>query len=316
MTRMNPNESWDRDGFAVLPNILDPATVAGLREACEHALAQWRETSTADNQPGGFCHGPSAWVMLHLNHARYYTGRRALLTRVLNAIATPRAVEAVTQIMGEPPLFMQANYYIDPPEEATDRGGRWHRDCEFFAYGDTAVERRRFEEEAHPPRELHMHIPLVPTAAIGVVPGSHKRWDTPEQARARAAPYSEMPGGIRLPMEPGDIGLFHVNSIHRGYYEVGVPRRTLSVTFGAQSKHRPFDAEWWRKTRGYVASYQPWFRAPGYLAGVEPHTARLFQRFIDRYGEQWTEENLDAEAIGPARVEYFTEAAGELVNRI
>lgn len=304
---MTPREQWQRDGYFVLRNVLDPTTLGALREACEHALAQWRVESTPDNQPGGFCHGPSAWVMLHLNHIRYYKNRHELLGRVLNAIATPVAIDAITQIFEEPPAFMQANYYIDPPEIASDRGGRWHRDCEFFAYGKKDVERAMLLAEAQPPRELHMHIPLVPTAATGVVPGSHNRWDTPEEEYARAAtPYSYMPGGIRLPMTPGDIGFFHVNSIHRGYYEVGVPRRTIAVTFGALSKYRPFDVQWWKQVRGYVASFQPWCRTPHYLSGAEPHTVRLFQRFIDRYGDQWIPENLYPESIGPARVDYYT----------
>lgn len=302
---MSIESDWERDGYLVLRGVLDPTTIYALKEACDHALSQWRVNSSAESEPGPWWNNDEAWVMLHLNHAKYYEGRQELLARVLNAIATPTAIDAVTRVMRDDPVFMQANYYLDP-RQAFANGGHWHRDCQFFAGNDESIERRFFAEESDPPRELHMHIPLVSTRATGVVPGSHKRWDTPEQFfRRRHEAYGDFPGGIRLPMEPGDIGFFHVNSIHRGYYEVGVLRRTIAVTFGARSKYRPFDPVWWRNTRGYVASFQPWVCKPGYLAGAEPHTMRLFQRFIDTYGDQWKAENLNPEAIGPQRVEYF-----------
>lgn len=238
---MSIESDWDRDGYLALRGMLDPTTVYAVKEACDHALAQWQANSTADSEPGQWWNNAQAWVMLHLNHAKYYEGRQALLVRLLNAIATPTAIDAVTRVMRvmrDEPVFMQANYYLDP-SQAFANGGHWHRDCQFFAGNDEAVERRLFAEESDPPRELHMHIPLVATRATGVVPGSHKRWDTTEQFfRRRHDSCGDFPGGIRLPMEPGDIGLFHVNSIHRGYYEVGVPRRTIAVTFGARSKHR------------------------------------------------------------------------------
>jgi len=78
---------------------------------------------------------------------------------------------------------MQINYYIDPPGET--RIGGWHRDCQFFPGMDEEAQKRAVAEEADPPRELHMHIPLVPTHATEVVPGSHNRWDTPEEFQIR-----------------------------------------------------------------------------------------------------------------------------------
>jgi ectoine hydroxylase-related dioxygenase (phytanoyl-CoA dioxygenase family) len=303
---MTPAQRWQRDGYLLMPGVFDSARIARLREATEHAFAQWRASSIEANQPGGFAWGPSAWVMLHVNHARYYARRRELLTTILDAVADPVAVELASEMFGEPAMFMQANLYIDPPEVAYAGGGHWHRDCQFFSGGDKQVEQRLMEEEAHPPRELHLHIPLVPTEATGVVPGTHRRWDTAEEAQARAAdPRGAMPGGIRLPMAPGDLGLFHVNSIHRGYYEVGTPRHTIAITYGAASRGRPFDPQRWRDGKAYIATYQPWMRDADYLTGVQPATRAFFERFIDAYQDQWTADRLDAAIIGAERVAYF-----------
>lgn len=303
---MPHHTAWQRHGYLLLRDALNGVVVSALHEAAEHALAQWRAYSSADNQPGQFWASPDGWIVIHLNHPRYFVDRPEFLLRILDAIATPAAIDAITQIMREPPVFMQCNLYIDPPSKPTSNGGHWHRDCQFFAQGDETRERRLFEDEAEPPRELHMHIPLVSTQATGVVPGSHQRWDTPEESDIRRKnPTGEMPSGIRLPMCPGDIGFFHVNSLHRGYYEVGVPRRTIAITFGSRTKHRPFDPVWWKNTLGYVSTFQPWFRRPDYLGGVAPHTRALFNRFIDTYADQWRAENLNPEVIGAARMEYF-----------
>lgn len=302
---MSLRSHWQRDGYLVLPRVLEPTAVHALREAADHALAQWRANSSADSEPMSCWNSPEGWILIHLNHPKYYEARPELLARLLNAVATPAAIDAITQVMGEPPLFMQANFYLDPPVRSPSGGGHWHRDCQFFARGEFDEQRLR-ELEADPPRELHLHIPLEPTAASGIVPGSHARWDTPEElAVRRHNPSGDMPGGIRLHLQPGDLAMFHVNTIHRGYYEVGVPRRTIAVTFSAASRPRPFDPNWWKMTRGYVASFQPWFRKPGYLAGAEPHTLRLFQRYIDAYSHEWVASNLHPEAIGPQRLEYF-----------
>ena len=60
----------------------------------------------------------------------------------------------------------QINYYIDPPTPERDgRPGVWHRDG-FDNDGKLPDEDKAalLEELAYPPKELHLHIPLLPTA--------------------------------------------------------------------------------------------------------------------------------------------------------
>lgn len=200
--------------------------------------------------------------------------------------------------------MMQINYYIDPPGET--RIGGWHRDCQFYPGADEEAQKRALAEEADPPRELHMHIPLVPTQATEVVPGSHNRWDTPEEfaIRTKDATSDKMPGREIIQLQPGDLAFFHVNSLHRGMYLLGVKRRTIAVTFGRASSPRKATPEWMKAWRGYVATYQPWFLKPGYLDGCAPSTRAFFQRFIDVYRDSWTRENIAQ--LNAELQEYFT----------
>lgn len=200
--------------------------------------------------------------------------------------------------------MMQINYYIDPPGET--RIGGWHRDCQFFPGVDEEAQKRAIAEEADPPRELHMHIPLVPTQATEVVPGSHNRWDTPEehQIRTKDATSDKMPGRLVIQLQPGDLAFFHVNALHRGMYHKGVRRRTIAVTFGRASHPRKATPEMMKQWRGYVATYQPWFLKQGYLDGCAPSTRAFFQRFVDVYRDSWKPEYL--KELTPQLQEYFT----------
>lgn len=296
-------QQWQEQGYLVIPGVFDPARIAGLHELCESAYAQWREHSTPKNQPMSFAYGPRAWLLLHLNHAGYYQERPEWLARLLDAIAEPLALEILRDLFREEPVFMQANYYIDPPGESW--AGAWHRDSQFFTNGDEEKERADLAAEADPPRELHMHIPLVPTAATAVVPGSHLRWDTEEENRIRRHDPQAgiMPNGERLALQPGDLAFFHVNTLHRGYYEHGVPRRTIAVTLGRASHARGNSAQTMKEWRGYVATYQPWLLKPGYLEGTAPATREFFQHYIDTYGDTWKPEYL--ELLEPELQRYF-----------
>lgn len=78
-----------------------------------------------------------------------------------------------------------------------------------------------------------MQIALAPSADIEVVPGSHLRWDTPEEYAIRKAAggannrSNAMPGAVRVALDPGDAVLFNPMAIHRGRYHANRLRRTL-----------------------------------------------------------------------------------------
>lgn len=298
----NYRKKWQELGYLVIPNAVSNEQVERLREISERAYAQWRDESEPGSEPSNFHYQPSAWALLHLNHPKYYRDSPDDRAFLLDSIAMPFVVDLLDDIFEEEAVFMQSNLYVDPPSQ--EFHGGWHRDCQFLAQGEEQ-ERIDFFAEIEPPRELHMHIPLVPTAGTSVVPGSHRRWDTPEEERVRRHDVQgEMPGALRLQLHPGDLAFFHVNSLHRGHYPVGVPRRTIAVSYGRASAWRPIDADIMRQWVGYRATYQPWFLNQDYLDGVTWGARAFFQRFIDIYSSYWQPEFLVPE-LGEKRIAYF-----------
>ncbi len=301
---MNYVDPWKEQGYLIVRNAFGADRIRRLLETCESAFEQWKRESTKDGEPMGYCYGPSAWVLIHLNHPKYHRQHPERLPCLLDAVADPLALQILGEIFREDAVMMQINYYIDPPGET--RIGGWHRDCQFYPGMDEAAQQRAIADEADPPRELHMHIPLVPTRATEVVSGSHNRWDTAEEHRIRTkdATSDKMPNRLVIELQPGDLAFFHVNSIHRGMYFQGVKRRTIAVTFGRASHPRKATADMMKQWRGYVATYQPWFLKPGYLDGVAPGTRAFFQRFVDVYRDSWKPEYL--RDLTPRLQEYFS----------
>jgi hypothetical protein len=302
-TIMNYAQPWQENGYLILRNAFDPARIKSLREICESTFEQWKRESFKDGEPFGYCYEPKAWNLIHLNHPKYHTQQPERLAHLLDAVADPLVLKIIAQLFREDAVMMQCNLYIDPPGEGFI--GSWHRDAQFFPGTDDAKERRDVAEEADPPRELHMHIPLVPTAATEVVPGSHRRWDSDEelQVRRNNPINGKMPAAMSIKLEPGDLAFFHVNSIHRGLYKLGVPRRTIAVTFGRAAHPRKATAEMMKAWRGYVATYQPWFLKADYLDGCANSTKTFFQRFVDVYRDSWKPEYLAD--LHPKLQEYF-----------
>jgi len=303
---MDYAQQWKDRGYLIVPQVIDPKQIARLYEICEATYEQWKHNSAEDNQPGGWCYRPNGWVMIHLNHPKYYRGRQGDLLELLNAVAAPLVQQILRQIFREESVMLQTNYYIDPPGESWN--GNWHRDCQFAAPADDDV-KRAIELEADPSRTLHMHIPFVPTQATEVVPGSHYRWDTPEEYHVRKNdPHTEhMPNKVAIQLQPGDLAFFHTNTVHRGIYHQGVKRRTIAVTFGRVSYPDRATAAGMKQLRGYVATYQPWFLLPGYLDGCTPAARAYYEKFIDTYRDTWKSEYL-AE-LTPGLQDYFTKLA-------
>jgi len=300
--QMTNTEHWQRDGYLILRNQLESAMIDRLRDGCDASLQQWQRESTPEGEPGGHCYGPSSWVMLHLNHPKYHHQPPQSRATLLNAVADPRVLSALDDIFREPAVLCQINYYIDPSES---RPASWHRDSQFFAQS-REHEAELIARECDPPGEIHMHIPLVPTSLSEIVPGSHARTDTEEESRIRdQAPTSDLPGALRLELEPGDLAFFHVNALHRGGYPAGVTRRTIAVTFARASHRRVATAESMVQRTGYVATYQPWLLKPDYLEGCRPAAREFYERTIDVYRDSWKRDYL--QPLHPELQRYFNE---------
>ena len=268
---------WQRDGCVVMPSLIDPARAEQLCVLCDEVLAQWRECDPQTGQPGA---RPDATVMRHLNHPAYFRGNTADRAALLAAAADPQVLRVVAAIFGEEPMFRCTSLFFNPSGISVD--GDWHRDSQ-FSRRDDAEDWEMLRAAGATGTGMQLQIALLPSEDIEIVPGSHLRWDTPEEYAIRKADgwthnrSNEMPGALRMRQASGDAVLFNPNAIHRGRYRSEIPRRTLMLTYTKCS-------EPWSD----FFSAQPWFLEPGYLDGLDAHAQHFYGAFVAQYRDDWT----------------------------
>ena len=283
---VNYRKQYAETGVIVVPRIVEPDIVARLRVICEHCLCQWRARE-ATNEGDPDRHN-NAHVIRHLNHPDYYDpAHRAWLVDLLDVVADPNIIDVVREVFDDEVLFRTTSLFFNPLHTSLD--GNWHRDTQFTS-PDEATEKQKVLHAAERmrqtgrPQSMQMQIALVPSDDSEYVPGSHLRWDTDEEyyiRRSNDMRYNRsnlMPGAVHTHQEPGDAAAFNPIGLHRGRYHAERYRRTLMLTYTAASRPDiPLD----------VFNAQPWCLDEGYLEGVKPHTRVFFERFIDRFRDQW-----------------------------
>jgi ectoine hydroxylase-related dioxygenase (phytanoyl-CoA dioxygenase family) len=119
------------------------------------------------------------------------------------------------------------DYYHE--QTKSDWDGDWHRDSQ-FGQPDPAIERTRILTTT----AVHVRVALEDDDRLEIVPGSHERWDTPEELHVRKGSKraaSAMTGATRIALGAGDACIFHAWSIHRGTYRRSPLRRTLDSLY-------------------------------------------------------------------------------------
>jgi hypothetical protein len=220
-------QSFRVHGYFVVPAFLTRTEVGELRRACDIALAGARAASTETGHatpkiglftdPSYFAHEPGAVDVL----ARFVASAR--VCALLEGL--PLEGEERT------PRLKNADYYHEQTKRDWD--GDWHRDSQ-FGQPDPELERRRI----HTTTWVHVRVALEDDDRLEIVPGSHRRWDTPEELQIRKGSRrasSDIAGATRITLRAGDACVFHAWSIHRATYRRAPLRRTVDAlyAFGA-----------------------------------------------------------------------------------
>jgi ectoine hydroxylase-related dioxygenase (phytanoyl-CoA dioxygenase family) len=253
-------------GYAVLPSLLDAETVAVLLDAGERVRAAYLEGIDHD-----------ADHVRHLNDPRWYGDDAAPWVAVMEAMADPRLLDPLAEVLGEPAMFRTTTFWFNP---RVARLGNWHRDQQFLQPTEVDV-RRYFEARgALPVNErrvtaLQLQVALVPSDDIEYVPGSSVRYDTETELAVRRGPdpCADIPGAMRVHLEPGDGVVFDPDGLHRGRYLTDPPRRTFMLTVTAASV--PLADEF---------TQQPWMRAHPWFELLSPRARRVVAEFCAAYG--------------------------------
>lgn len=278
--------------MAVVPGLLDAARVARLREIADGLRERYVRRDPVTGRRGFLASG---WSISHIEHPGFFDDAPEWwFPEVAGLLADPAILDLWRTATGEEPHFAAAALYVDPlmpyavdsvmrQMAAPDGAGSWHRDRTGEKPDD--VERAELLDAGRLPEGGHLlEIALLASDAFEYVPGSHARWDTPEEltARRRGTELADwtrpLPGARRPTLAPGDGLLADTSGIHRGWYTHGVTRRTITLVYSSMERleRYPDDIE---RPRCFLE--------PRHLEGLRPDTRAYFENQL-QHSLAWT----------------------------
>jgi hypothetical protein len=188
----------EREGWALLPGVLDAHTVAWLREEIDEVFDSY----------------PPERLRSDKEHYRYEMCNRSAACQ--EAIGHPRILEVIEPLLAEDCHVIANTAWRNPPDH---EGGPWHCDAGPHAGG------------------AHLSGPAAPRAAAptAVVPGSHRSGRLPSFDRLfdDDLTYDGRPPVV-IEASAGDVALFVSDVWHRGMPAgpAGRGRLFLQVHYG------------------------------------------------------------------------------------
>lgn len=229
-------QSWRARGYFIVPGFLPASATQELRRACDIALEAVRASSS---ETGHTTHRISLFA-----DPSHFAADSSALERLVAFAGSPAVCALLSGLVldceGLAPRLKTIDYYHEQTRHDWD--GDWHRDTQFGAF-DPDQERKRLLG----PLSAHIRVAFEPDDRLEIVPGSHAKWDTPDELRIRRGSNRAtcaMPGATRIALRPGDACVFHAASIHRATYRRTPLRRTLDMVF-----------RWEPTTGGHVAEH-------------------------------------------------------------
>lgn len=217
-------DAFRAHGFFVVRAFLDVAERAELRRACDAALlhARARSLETGHSTPR---------ISLLTDGATCVQDDLGALERIAVFVGSGRVCELLAGLSRpreeETPRLKDAHYYHE--QTRRDWDGDWHRDSQ-FGQPDPEIERAVVATTT----AVHFRVALEDDDRLEIVPGSHARWDTPDELRIRRGAdrtTPDMPDAARIALRAGDACVFHAWSIHRATYRRAPLRRTVDALY-------------------------------------------------------------------------------------
>ena len=254
---------YAENGFIILRSFLSSKELLRLTELVDGVHEQWLDANRTDFEENGLIN------MHSLTQADYFADEPENRCRFFKAISPPKLVELLDEVFEREIHFHNTQLFFNP--FSSDQLPYWHRDLQFSPISDEA--QRNAQEKL---LSLHVRIPLVKEVGLELIPGTHKRWDTPLEADVRHEQNGHknsesLPGSVLLDLDPGDVVVFNAQMIHRGNYSESDTRKALDLCVGAEHEllcgtldpsNLPSAAEmealnthtWYRRSWGVVGS--------------------------------------------------------------
>jgi len=209
------NKSYNEQGYFVVRDFFSSAEIASLRTVILKFHEAWKQDNKTFYQEEAF-------------NSSLITGSEYLEAcdriKLFNFICSKKIMSIVDSVIATKPAFMNTQLFFNPfrPQQKTF----WHRDCQY----DYDVEDQK--RVIHNTQVVHLRVPLFDELGMGLVPGTHKRWDNNEELDVRLEINNKessdnLTTGIEIPLAAGDLLVFSADMIHRGLY--GMDRLALDI---------------------------------------------------------------------------------------
>ena len=233
--------AFQRDGFVVL-QVLDPPEVA-------HYLAEAEKLIEPEAKPDKAAQGSSEQAFQHLGDRLEDYGQEPknyyfhlinhLPARPLHgAFHHPNILTTIEKLLG--PELVLNNGTMFAAEAGISYSLGWHRDV-------IQIPQDQIEDYLFSPKWFHnnvqVNMALTEDRCLWIVPGSHRRPNTPEEDAAFAgskhyAPLdAKMPGAMEVVLRPGQAAFYNNNIIHNGHCErLANSRRTIHLGYHTNTR--------------------------------------------------------------------------------
>ena len=213
-----------RDGYLILRNVIPADRLDDVRTVCEAILDRqreiWRREAGPGDPPGGVWDSrPQPRVP---EFERLVDAETALAVELW--LSEPIMGVSREVLSGTEAVPMHMMMMCNP---RTDHGpAKWHRDIGQLEVAPLWLLQEELAETG--PRYLQWNLPLYDDDVLWVVPGSHRRLNTPEEDRQLAEdPRSPLPGGMRVELKAGDGLIYYHSMLHWGSNYSPKLRRTV-----------------------------------------------------------------------------------------
>ena len=220
-----------REGYVVVPNLMDRHMLLAQKAACKYVTdgarqGKWPFVRTVPKQyppwpkwEKGDDH--NIWGVQHLLHPDM-----SVRDTFAELYFADPVLDVVKELVGlkddenaDDKLVMELFNLLVSPADNQDFELCWHRD-DVRPDVSPDEEATQLKEKSPEGAQLHAqyNIALFDDASLIVVPGSHRRART--QIEREADPYEpDMPGQLVVELKSGDAVFYNSNILHRGTYK-------------------------------------------------------------------------------------------------
>lgn len=272
---MTPRQQqFARDGF-VLERVLTDAEVEDFRRLMAELLDPAKGNSSNEVACSSMQHLGDPLESFGTRAKQYYIHMLGTprATSILHAYHIPAMLEIVEELLGPHPIINNASIFATNPGVSYSLG--WHRDV--IQIPQAEIRDELFSPD-WPHNSVQINLPLYEEQSLWVVPGSHRRPNTPDEDAAfggskhYAPTDAVMPGGVPVKIPAGHALLYNNNLIHRGYNAgMQTPRRTLHMGYHSASRKPTWHF--------YLLPLEP-ISDPAYQARLQPEIRVMVEDYI------------------------------------